>query len=73
MFRDKTVFVSATSCVLPNRRHFWYNRFFLTNHHSRTDEGNIAVIEGVAGTTYQIIVNKKVRTIESRGIDRVEF
>ncbi len=37
-----------------------------------TFEGNTAVIEGVAGTTYQIIVNgKDVKKIESKGIDRI--
>ena len=35
-------------------------------------EDNVAVIEGAAGTTYQVIVNgKAVRTIESQGTDRV--
>ena len=34
-------------------------------------EGNVAVIEGVAGTTYRILVNGEVRTVESQGVDRV--
>jgi len=37
-------------------------------------EGNVAIIEGVADTTYQIIINgTTVKTIESKGIDRVEL
>jgi len=37
-------------------------------------DGNAATIEGVAGTTYQIIVNgKTVKSIESKGVDRVNL
>jgi len=37
-------------------------------------EKNTAVIESVAGTTYQIIVNgKDMKTVKSRGIDHIEF
>jgi len=36
-------------------------------------EENVAIIEGAAGTTYQILVNGEVQTIESRGIDRIEL
>jgi hypothetical protein len=39
-----------------------------------TIEGNTAIIEGVAGTTYQIIVNgNDVKTIESKGTDHIEL
>ena len=37
-------------------------------------DGNVAVIEGVAGTAYQIIVNgKDVKKIESQGTDRIDL
>jgi hypothetical protein len=34
-------------------------------------EGGVAVMEGAVGTTYQIIVNGDVKTVESKGTDRV--
>ena len=48
-------------------------RFRVVSPYKTVIEGNVAIIEGVAGTTYQILVNSEVRTIESRGVDRVEL
>ena len=48
-------------------------RFRVVSPYKTTLEGNVAVIEGVAGTTYQILVNGEVRTVQSRGGDRVEL
>ena len=45
-------------------------KYRVVSPYKTTIEGTTAVIEGVAGTTYQIIVNgKDVRTIESKGVD----
>ena len=49
-------------------------RYRVVSPYKTTIEGNTAVIEGAAGTTYQIIVNgKDVKTIVSQGVDRVEL
>ena len=48
-------------------------QFRVVSPYKTTIEGNTAVIEGAAGTVYQILVNGEVRTIESRGMDRVEL
>jgi len=47
-------------------------KFRVVSPYKTKIEGTTAVIEGVAGTSYQIIVNgKEVRTIESQGTDRI--
>jgi len=49
-------------------------RYRVVSPYKTVIEGNTAVIEGAAGTTYQIIVNgREVKTIESQGTDRVDL
>jgi len=54
--------------VLP---HWAVRHFRVVSPYPTVIEGNVAVIEGVAGTTYRILVNGEVRTVESQGVDRV--
>jgi hypothetical protein len=47
---------------------------FKTNIETTADHKNVAVIDAVAGITYQIIVNgNTIKTVASQGIDRIEL
>jgi hypothetical protein len=49
-------------------------KFRVVSPYKTKIEGNTAVIEGVAGTSYQILVNgNDIKKIESKGTDRIEL
>jgi len=64
--------IAALDIALSADKKFRVVSPYKTAIEDNTVEGSTAVIEGVAGTSYQIIVNgTEVKTIESKGTDRI--